>query len=335
MAEVLITGANGEIGHSLIHFLAEEGRYQVVGCDLREPTPALRRLCSHFYVGNILDQGLVDEIHQNHCFDKVFHLAGLLSSSGEKNPYLAHEVNVNGSMNIMKLAQEDANRRHKPVVFMFTSSIAVYGLQGDPNPDRALKEHENVLPTTMYGINKHYIECLGDYFGVRDKSMEEQRMVNLDFRCLRFPGIISAESMPSGGTSDFGPEMLHAAAQGKSYKCFVKPEAKLPFMVMQDAVKALLDLSRADMSKLTRSVYNVNGFSVSAETIRRRILADFAQADLGYEVVPFRQKIIDSWPRDLDDSAARNDWGWRPDYAFEKAFDDLLIPSVRRRYSGD
>ena len=122
MAEVLITGANGEIGHSLIRFLAEEGRYQVVGCDLREPAPELSRLCSRFYVGNILDTNLIAEIHQNHCFDKVFHLAGLLSSSGEKNPYLAHDVNVNGSINILKMAQEDANRRHEPVVFMFTSS---------------------------------------------------------------------------------------------------------------------------------------------------------------------------------------------------------------------
>lgn len=333
MAEVLITGANGEIGHSLIRFLAEEGRYQVIGCDLREPNAELSRLCSRFYVGNILDTTLIDEIHQNHCFDKVFHLAGLLSSSGEKNPYLAHDVNVNGSINILKMAQEDANRRHKPVVFMFTSSIAVYGLQGDPNPDRALSEDENVLPTTMYGINKHYIEQLGEYFSVRDKSMEEQRMVNLDFRCLRFPGIISAESVPSGGTSDFGPEMLHAAAQGKPYACFVKPEAKLPFMVMQDAVKALLDLSRAEIGSLSRSVYNVNGFSASAADIRSRILQDFEDATLDYEVVPFRQQIIDSWPRDLDDTAAKRDWGWQPDYAFEKAFADLLVPAVKKQYS--
>ncbi|CAM2066872.1 NAD-dependent epimerase/dehydratase family protein [Sulfidibacter corallicola] len=332
MADVLITGANGEIGHSLIQYLAEEGRYQVVGCDLREPSAALSRLCSRFYTGDILDSDLIAEIHANHCFDKVFHLAGLLSSSGERDPYLAHDVNVNGSINIMKMAQEDANRTHKPVVFVFTSSIAVYGLQQAERPELAVREHEHLAPATMYGINKLYIEQLGRYFGVLNKPMEEARMVNLDFRCLRFPGVISAETVPSGGTSDFGPEMLHAAASGQRYDCFVKPETRLPFMVMQDAVKALLDLSRASRDRLTQQVYNVNAFSVTAAEIRDQVLRAFPGADIGFDPTAYRQAIVDGWPRDVDDSPARNDWGWEPDYPLERAFDDLLVPAVKRRY---
>ena len=154
----------------------------------------------------------------------------------------------------------------------------------------------------------------------------------LDFRSLRFPGLISAETAPTGGTSDFGPEMLHAAAQKQPYKCFVGPNAKIPFMAMPDAVSSLLGILEADKSKLTQTVYNISGFSVSAQEIAERVKASFPGADISFEPDAVRSKIVDSWPEDIEDSRARADWGWKPAYDFARAFDEYLVPNIRKRY---
>jgi nucleoside-diphosphate-sugar epimerase len=157
----------------------------------------------------------------------------------------------------------------------------------------------------------------------------------LDFRALRFPGLISAETVPTGGTSDFGPEMIHAAAKGVAYTCFVEPEAKIPFMAMPDAVRAMMDLARADREQLTASVYNIGAFSVSAGQIAARVKAAFPEASIGYEPDPVRAKIVGSWPEDVDDTHARRDWGWHPSYEWERAFDDYLVPTIKARYAAE
>jgi nucleoside-diphosphate-sugar epimerase len=156
----------------------------------------------------------------------------------------------------------------------------------------------------------------------------------LDFRSLRFPGLVSAFTVPSGGTSDYGPEMLHAAAQDKPYACFVRPDTIIPFMAMPDAVSALLKLAAAPAQALTRRVYNVTSFSLTAEQFRQRVLGAFPQAQISFNPDLKRQGIVDSWPAGLNDHDARRDWGWAPEYDIDRSFDDYLVPNIRRRYQG-
>jgi nucleoside-diphosphate-sugar epimerase len=163
--------------------------------------------------------------------------------------------------------------------------------------------------------------------------LEDNSAVRLDFRSLRFPGIISAFTVPSGGTSDFGPEMIHAAAQGHKYDCFVRPDVRIPFMTMPDAVKALLDLSSAPEENLSRRVYNITSFSFSAEDFKTLALDGFPEAEINFKPDPARQAIVDSWPADIDDSPARNDWGWKPTQDVGKSCQEYLLKNITKRYS--
>ncbi len=332
--EVLITGANGEVGHSLIRELALEGKCEIIALDLREPDPKLEDMCKVFYRGDILDHTFLQYISSKHRFETIFHLAGLLSSAGEKNPDLAHAVNVEGSRNIFKIARTHCKLLGKSVRFIFSSSIAAFGVRPGDNQANPTTEREFLTPVSMYGVNKLYVEHLGRYYSEFYRKAE-QDYIRMDFRCLRFPGLISPDTAPTGGTSDYGPEMLHAAAKNEPYSCFVKPDTRMPFMVMSDAIRSLLMLAEAPASSLNHRVYNVSSFSVTADDIRNQVLKHFPKASIAYEPVPARQSIVDSWPNDMDDSAARRDWNWKPIYGFEAAFDELLVPKVRKRYSED
>jgi threonine 3-dehydrogenase len=329
--EVLITGASGEIGQSLVKYLHEDGVFDIVATDLRHAEPETESRCTHFYVGDIRDNQFVDELEENHCFSRIFHLAGLLSSSGEKNPALAHEVNVNGSLSMMRIANRHGARLGVPVRFIFTSSIAVYGLLPSDDVGAAITERQYLTPITMYGINKYYIEEYGTYFS-RLVPPGNPGGVPLDFRCVRFPGLISADTLPTGGTTDYGPEMLHAAAQGKPYTCYVRSDSTLPFMVMRDAIQGLHDLADADPATIKQRVYNLTSFSVTAAEITAKVKAFFPNAEIDYEPVAARQRIVDSWPRFLNDEPARREWGWKPEYDFDRAFEDYLIPKIQARY---
>lgn len=331
-SEILITGANGEIGQSLIRFLAEDDAFDIIALDLTEPSPELVALCKAFYRGNILDRALISEIEVKHQFEQIFHLAGLLSSTAEKNPKLAHQVNVDGSLNIFDVAHNHSNRLGKPVVFAFSSSIAVYGLQ--PGDDRSCAVHERqfLTPTTMYGINKLYIEQLGRYYSRYYKNVDNPSFVRLDFRCLRFPGLISHKTLPMGGTTDYASEMLHSAARGLPYQCFVEPDTRLPFMVMSDAIRALVLLVRAEPADLRRRIYNVTSYSVNAAEIKKEILKHFPAARIGFDPNPLRQGIVDGWPGIVDDRPAREDWGWEPEYGFSDGFAMVLVPNIKARY---
>jgi threonine 3-dehydrogenase len=333
---VLVTGANGEIGRSLISALARDGRHDVVSLDLSPVSESLRPLCVASYAGNIMDRYLLDQIAAHHEFEVVFHLAALLSTRGERDPELAHQVNVEGTLNLLRMSQNLSQRLGKPAKFLFPSSIAVYGLPSVEEKKKAgrVTENEWNVPITMYGCNKLYCEHLGRYFTHHSRQLGAlANAARLDFRSLRFPGLISAETVPTGGTSDFGPEMLHAAARGVPYTCFVEPEARIPFMAMPDAVRSLLELASADRERLRTSVYNVGAFSVSAKQIEERVHHAFPGASIDYNPDPVRAKIVASWPEDLDDAMARDDWGWKPEYDFARAFDEYLVPTIRARYA--
>jgi threonine 3-dehydrogenase len=331
---VLITGAGGEIGHGLISSLAADGRRGVITLDVNPMEPSQAKLVSREFVGSILDTNLLDRIVAEFEVDLVFHLAALLSTRSEFTPMAAHEVNVGGTLNLLEFAQKQGESHGRPVVFLYPSSIAAYGMPDADTKERAgeVKEDQYNQPTTMYGCNKLYCEQLGAYYSKHYKRLAKDASRKVDFRGVRFPGLISAVTVPSGGTSDFAPEMIHAAARGEAYACFARPDTRIPFMAMPDGVDALLQLAAAPREKLRRTTYNVGAFNPSAEEVREVVLKAFPGAQITWEVDERRQGILDSWPADVDDCAARKDWGYAPKFDFERAFWEYLIPTIRGRY---
>jgi nucleoside-diphosphate-sugar epimerase len=332
---VLITGASGEIGHGLISRLSENGDRAIITLDLNPLPSDLACLVRQQLVGSILDTQLLDRILAEYQVELVFHLAALLSTRCEFTPHSAHRVNVEGTLNLLEFAQKQGESHGRPVAFLYPSSIATYGLPSLEEKRRAgkVKEDDHSQPTTMYGCNKLSCEHLGRYYARHYKQLSaEPGSGRVDFRCIRFPGLISAVTLPSGGTSDYAPEMLHAAAEGKPYACFVRADTRIPFMAMPDAVEALLRLAHVPRERLTRSVYNIGAFNPSAEEIRNLVHGAFPKARITTEVDVKRQGIVDTWPEDVDDSAARRDWGFSPRYDLEAAFREYLIPTISELY---
>jgi nucleoside-diphosphate-sugar epimerase len=330
----LITGASGEIGDALIDRLSGRGQNMIVTLDIRPLPPELQSRTLHVQ-GDILDESLMARLVSEYEVDTIYHLAALLSTRGEFTPEAAHKVNVEGTLKLLKMASEQSQWRGKPVLFIFPSSIAAYGMPDLETKAKIprVREWEWNYPRTMYGCNKLYCELLGTYYSDHYRQLAADRPVMLDFRAVRFPGLVSAFTVPSGGTSDYGPEMLHAAAKGEPYACFVRADTEIPFMAMPDAVNALIGLAQAPAKALTRRIYNVTSFCLTAEQFRQRVLASFPEAEITFQPDLKRQGIVDSWPADLDDHAARRDWGWQPAYDVERSFSEYLIPNIRQRYA--
>ena len=247
---ILITGANGEIGHGLINYLAKNSDNHIVALDVVPLEKSLRDKCKNYITGDILDKMLLGRLVVEHEISTIYHLASILSTKAEYNPETAHSINVDGTLNLLRLATEQSQWQGKSVKFIYPSTIAAYGIPTLHQKAAAgsVSEQEWNQPTTMYGCNKLYCEHLGRYYDLyyRQLAADCGTKASVDFRCLRFPGLISAETIPTGGTSDYGPEMLHAAAKGEGYNCFVRPDTTLPFMIMPDAVKALVLLEKAN-----------------------------------------------------------------------------------------
>jgi nucleoside-diphosphate-sugar epimerase len=331
----LITGANGEIGHGLIEHFAHDDSRQVIALDLKPIDETLAPHVAASIVGDILDDKLLKRLVSEFEITEIYHLAALLSTRAEFVPDAAHAVNVNGTLNLLQLATEQARWHGQTVKFLFPSSIAAYGLPDVSTKTNGppVKETEWAIPTTMYGCNKLYCEQMGRYFTLHYRQLSKDRNGSgVDFRAIRFPGIISAFTMPSGGTSDYVPEMVHAAAKGEPYACFVGEYARIPFMVMPDAIKALLHLAAADAEKLTQRVYNIAAFSPTAGQIKKVVLEAFPDAEITFDPDVPRSAIVDSWPAEVDDSPARQDWQWQPDYDFDRAFKEYLVPNIRAHY---
>ena len=332
---VLITGASGEIGHGLIDRLADDGTRSVVTLDVAPLQPAQARRVQREVVASILDRSALERVLAEFEIDTVFHLAALLSTRSEFSPMTAHDVNVQGTLNLLEFAQHEAESHGRPVTFLYPSSIAAYGLPSLDAKREAgrVREDQFAQPTTMYGCNKLYCEQIGRYYARFYKRLSaDPQSGRVDFRAVRFPGLISAVTVPSGGTSDYAPEMIHAAAMGTPYACFVRPDTRIPFMAMPDGVAALLALAAAPRDRLTQTAYNLGAFAPTADEVRAEVLRAFPSAEITYHVDTKRQGIVDSWPEDVDDSAARRDWGYAPTYGFESAFRDYLIPGIKGRH---
>jgi nucleoside-diphosphate-sugar epimerase len=330
---ILITGASGEIGQALVKSLVERNNTPIITLDIATLPENINSMVTPLR-GDIMDKALLSRLVSEYEVETIYHLAALLSTRSEFTPEAAHQVNVEGTLGLLNLAAEQSEWRDEPVKFIFPSSIAAYGL-----PDLETKaaytrvrEWEWNNPRTMYGCNKLYCEQLGIYYSKYYRQLAADLPVMLDFRCLRFPGLISAFTVPSGGTSDYGPEMLHHAAQKKPYACFVREDVRIPFMVMPDAVKSLVMLTEAPKSVIKHSVYNVTSFSLSAAEFRDWVLKFFPEAEITFLPDLKRQAIVDSWPADLDDSAARRNWDWQPDFDINRSFSEYLVPNIRSMY---
>jgi len=305
MKRIMVTGALGQIGSELIVKLREKyGSDSVLAVDYRVPDKDYAGL---FELADVRDREALDRLVTKYKIDTIYHLAAILSAKGESNPQLAFETNILGLYNVLEVGL-----KHRIERIIVPSSIAVFG------PD-APKENTPVevalQPTTMYGITKVTGELLGNYYYHR---------FGLDVRGVRLPGIISSETLPGGGTTDYAVEMFYAAVKGEPYVCFVRADTVLPMMYMPDCIKALIQLAEADGSNLRyRCSYNVTAMSFSAGELAdaiREFIPDFV-----CEFKPdHRQKIADGWPRSLDDSAAREDWGWQPDYDLKSMTKDMI-----------
>lgn len=300
--KVLVTGAGGQVGLDLLRALVSRGD-QVFASD-RAPPPEAARLGVPWASVDVTDPAQVDAHFAEVRPDLVFHLAAVLSAVGERDPLRTYGVNQGGTLHVLEAARRFGVRQ-----LVFTSTIAVYGpglppLVGDDVPLR---------PTTMYGVTKVAGELLGEYYARRH---------GLDFRAVRFPGLLSAV-LPGGGTSDYAPLMYYEALRVGRYQAFCRPDSQIPLMYMPDALRALVQLSAAPRARLRRYVYNIAAFSPTAQEIADEVARVAPGAAITFEPDPARQAILDSWPRALDDSCARRDWDWRPAWDLATMSDDL------------
>lgn len=308
MEKILVVGAAGQIGSELILSLRKVyGNSNVVGSDKRAAPSEEVLNTGSFEILDILDKDNLHTVCKKHNINRIVNLAAILSAVGEQNPKLAWNINMNGLQNVFDLALEMKMEQ----VFV-PSSIAVFG-PGTPL-DRA--PQETVLkPTTMYGLTKVAGELLGDYY---------VRRYGLDVRGLRYPGIISHGTLPGGGTTDYAVAIYYDAIKYKKYTCFVKEDTKLPMMYMPDCIKASIDLMQADFSTLVHhSDFNVGSMSFTVKELADSIKKHIPEFKITYEP-DSRQAIADSWPNDVEDTAARKEWGWSPKYDLEAMTDDML-----------
>ncbi|UCC34072.1 MAG: L-threonine 3-dehydrogenase [Candidatus Bathyarchaeota archaeon] len=319
MRKILVTGATGQIGSELTMELRKRyGSHNIVAAGhRRKPSEKLFRSGPFEYI-DATDRESVEKTIRHYDIDTIYHLAAVLSATGEEKPQTAWNVNMNGLYNILEIARE-----HELMKVFWPSSIAVFGPEAPRNntPQDAV-----LIPRTMYGVTKVAGELLCNYYFLR---------FGLDVRSVRYPGIISSETLPGGGTTDYAVEIFYEAIKKKRYTCFVREETMLPMMYMPDCIKAAIELMEADSSRITCHMsYNVTGMSFSAGELATEIRKYIPGFKCEYES-DFRQKIADSWPMSLDDSAARMDWDWKPRYDLASLTKDMIEKLTKRFTEGN
>ncbi len=308
MRKILVTGACGQIGSELVIELRQKygGDNVVAAGHKTEPGETLLNSGPFEFI-DTTDRKTIEAVVKRYGIDTIYHMVTILSAVGEKNPQLCWNTNLNGLYNILEIARE-----HKLLRVFCPSSIAVFG----PKTPRDSTPQETILcPETMYGVTKVSGELLGDYYFKR---------FGVDVRGVRYPGIISSGTLPGGGTTDYAVAIFYEAIKQKKYTCFVREDTVLPMMYMPDCIRAAIDLMEADLSKLKHhSNYNLAAMSFSAGELAASIRKHIPEFTCEYQP-DFRQEIADSWPRSIDDSAAREEWGWKPDYDLSMLVKDML-----------
>lgn len=306
--KILITGGAGQVGTDLLHHLHDKGA-QLSVFDVAAPPEGLPKDV-RWYRGSVDNASEFFDAVKDAAPEVVYHFAALLSATGEKVPHRAYSVNMDGTRNALEAARLFGVRQ-----VMFASTIAVFG-PGLPDP---VPDDVPLLPSTIYGVTKVAGELLGAYY---------RRKWGLDFRGVRFPGLINA-GVPGGGTTDYALHMYVDGIREGQYECYVKPESTVPMMYMPDALRALVELSEAPAAKLRRSIYNIAAISPTALEFAQAVKTRVPGVEITFKVDPARQAILDSWPRRVDDACARADWGWKASYDLDRMSDDL-VPRIRK-----
>lgn len=318
MKNILITGAAGQIGSELTGYLRERYKSEsIVASDIKEPPSDLKESGPFEFIDVTKPDDLIKAV-QKHNIDTVYHLSAILSAVGEKKPHLAWNVNMNGTVNILELARE----RNMTRVFI-PSSIAVFGPETpvDNTPQETI-----LLPRTIYGVTKVAGELLCDYY---------VRRFGLDVRGCRYPGIISHKTEPGGGTTDYAVAIFYEAVKHRKYTCFVKEDTRLPMMYMPDCLKAAVDIMEADFSRLVHHAgFNVSAMSFTAAELAAQIKKHVPDFTCVYEP-DYRQEIADTWPNSVDDTAARREWDWNPEFDLALMTKDMLDVLSRRFSNGN
>jgi nucleoside-diphosphate-sugar epimerase len=312
MKRILVTGAAGQVGTELVPALRDVyGDSAVLATDVKAPTGAL--LEGPYEHLDCLDARALATVLANHRPDAIFHLAALLSATAERDPQRAYRVNMGSLVNVLEAARE-----HRCAVFT-PSSIGAFGpgTPRDPAPQDTIQR-----PTTMYGVTKVAGELLCDYYYTH---------YGVDTRGLRYPGLISYLTPPGGGTTDYAVEIFYHALEDGRYTCFLREDTQLDMMYMPDAIRAALQIMEADGPLVHRNAFNVTAMQLTPASLAHLIRAHIPGFEITYDVDPVRQAIADSWPARLDDSAARREWGWRPEYDAPRMVDDMLARIEARK----
>lgn len=318
MKKLLVIGACGQIGSELVPILRERyGAENVVAADIKEPASKELRDSGPFCHLDITKPDDIGKVITEHRIDTIYNMAAVLSANGEKNPQLCWHVNMNGVINVLHSAIE-----YKLTRVIIPSSIAVFG----PDTPRNNTPNDTILrPTTMYGVTKVCGERLCDYYVQR---------FGIDVRGLRYPGIISAETLPGGGTTDYAVEIFYKAVEKGRYTCFLHRDTRLPMMYMPDCIKATVQLAEADFNALKHySDFNVSAFSFTPAELVESIKKYMPEFECDYET-DYRQQIADSWPTSIDDSIARDEWSWQPDWNIDSMTKDMLEKLSARYKNG-
>ena len=308
MKKILVTGGLGQIGTELIMTLrGVYGNENVIASSIEPDCPDFIRETGVYESVDVLDAKKLGEVCRKHDINQIVHLAAILSAVGESKPQLAYDINMNGLFNVLEVARETGSGVFTP------SSIAAFG----PSTPKDMTPQDTVQrPTTMYGVTKVAGELLCDYFHQR---------YGVDTRGVRFPGLISYKALPGGGTTDYAVHIYYEAIKNRKYTSYIAQGTKMDMMYMPDAIKSILDLMEADPSKLIhRNAFNIAAMSFAPEDLAAEIMKHIPDFRLDYAVDPVRQEIADSWPNSLDDSAARAEWGWKPEYDIAKMTADML-----------
>ncbi|XP_069022448.1 L-threonine 3-dehydrogenase, mitochondrial-like isoform X1 [Embiotoca jacksoni] len=304
--KVLITGGLGQLGVGLATLLRMRfGKNNVILSDIRKPPNHVYH-SGPFIFSDILDYKNLREIVVNNNISWLVHYSALLSAVGEANVALAKEVNITGFHNVLDVATEHGLRLFVP------STIGAFGPSSprDPTPDLCVQR-----PRTIYGVSKVHAELMGEYYHHR---------FGLDFRCLRYPGIISGDSQPGGGTTDYAVQIFNAAVKTGHFECNLRGDTRLPMMYIDDCVRATLEFLEAPAETLVSRTYNINAMSFTPHDLTREIQKGLPDLKVTYNVDPVLQAIADSWPMALEDSAARRDWGWKHEYDLPELVQTML-----------
>lgn len=308
MRKILLTGSLGQIGTELTMYLRKQyGNDNIIATDVTRKAPEYIFESGPFEILDVLDAPKLGELVDKYKVNTIINLAALLSAVAEERPQLAYNINMNGLFNVLEVARE------KSLSVFTPSSIAAFGPSTPPDltPQDTIQR-----PSTMYGVTKVAGELLSDYYHSR---------FGVDTRGVRFPGLISYAALPGGGTTDYAVHIYYEALKAKKYASFIAKGTKMDMMYMPDALKAIHDLMEADGDKLVhRNAFNITAMSFAPEEIGAEIKKHIPEFELSYEVDPVRQAIADTWPNSLDDSAAREEWGWDPQYTLASMTQDML-----------